>query len=297
LATAQKEAAVSLPQVPFGNHEISRLVVGGNPIRGNSHLSNEYSRWMGDYFTTEHVLESWFDAERQGVTAMQSRGDQIVMDWVDRYRDAGGTMHWIVQSASEWGGGDVPDNIRAIAEHDPIAIYHHGSRTDSLWKSGKIDEIEGILKEIRDRGILAGVGSHMPEALAYIEDRGWPVDFYMTCAYNLSRVDRDSALAGGKMGVEIYDDADRDRMLDFIRQTPRQCIYFKILAAGRKCANQEMVRDAFQHAFDHIKPHDVVDVGYFQRDRDEIALNADHVRAATGWGETVEPHAAATVAG
>jgi hypothetical protein len=275
---------MTLPQVPFGDHQISRMVVGGNPIRGNSHLSQEYSRQMGEYFTTETVLESWFEAEKQGVTAMQSRGDQIVMDWVDAYREAGGTLQWIVQTASEWNNGDVPDNIRAIAEHDPIAIYHHGSRTDSLWKNGQIDELKDIVQRIQDRGILAGIGSHMPEVIEYVDEQDWGVDFYMTCAYNLSRQNHVSALAGGKAGLEIYDDADRDRMLGVIQKTATQCIYFKIFAAGRKCANQAMIREVIQHSFDNIKPHDVIDVGYFQRDRNEIGLNANHVRAVLGDG-------------
>lgn len=270
---------MTIPQVPFGKHHISRLVVGGNQIRGNSHFSEELNRQMAEYYTTENVLAAWFEAEKQGINAMQSRGDAIIMDWVDRYRDAGGTMHWIVQTASEWKGGDVPDNIRTIAEHSPIAIYHHGSRTDSLWKEGRIDVIQDHVKQIQDLGFFAGVGSHMPEVFEHIEECGWNVDFYMAAAYNLSRVDRESVLAGGKMGVEIYDDADRDRMLGVIRQTRKPCIYFKILAAGRNCANQETVREAFRHALTHIKPIDVVDVGFFQRDRNEIALNAEHVRA------------------
>lgn len=234
---------------------------------------------MKDFYTTERVMEAWFEAERNGINTMQSRGDQIVMDWVDRYRDMGGTMHWVVQTASEWKDGDVPDNIRAIAEHDPIAIYHHGSRTDNLWKQGRIDEIGDHVKQIKDRGLLAGVGSHMPEVFEYIEEKDWDADFYMTSVYNLSRVDRDSALAGGTMGVEIYDEDDRRRMLEVIAKTKRQCIVFKILAAGRRTENQEMVREVFRDTFERIKPHDVVDVGVFQRDQNEIALNAEHVRA------------------
>jgi hypothetical protein len=75
-----------LPHVPFGPHKISRLVIGGNPLRGNSHLSEERSCEMREYYTTENVLAAWFEAEKAGATAMQSRGDQTVMDWVDRYR-------------------------------------------------------------------------------------------------------------------------------------------------------------------------------------------------------------------
>ena len=278
----------TLPQVPLGPHRISRLVAGGNPLRGNSHLSDELSCQMRDYYTTENVLKAWFEAEKCGVTAMQSRGDHIVMSWVDRYREQGGTMHWIVQTASEWKGGDVPDNIRTIARHGPVAIYHHGSRTDSLWKQGQIDRVHDDLKLIHDLGLVSGLGSHMPEVFEYAEERGWEVDFYMACAYNLSRVQRDSVLSGGKLGSETYDDADRARMMEVVRQTPKQCIFFKILAAGRKCATQETVREAFRWAFERLKPVDVVDVGFFQRDRNEIALDAAHVRAVTGWNGTTQ---------
>lgn len=274
---------MSLPEVSFGKHSISRLIVGGNPLRGNSHFSPERNAEMAEYYATENVLKTWFSSEKAGITAMQSRGDQIVMDWVDRYRERGGKMHWIVQTASEWKDGDVADNIWTVAKHHPVAIYHHGTRTDNLCKQGRIEQFRDHLKQIHDEGLLAGVGSHMPEVFEYIEDKGWEADFYMTCAYNLSREERESFLVDGSAKVEVYDDADRDRMTDFVLSTPKQCILFKILAASRKCASQSDVREAFTYAFKRIKPIDVVDVGVFQRDRDEIALDAEYVRQATGW--------------
>jgi hypothetical protein len=238
---------------------------------------------MKEFYTTENVLATWFASEEAGVTAMQSRGDQIVMDWVDLYRERGGTMGWIVQTASEWKGGDVLDNIRAIAAHSPIAIYHHGTRTDKLWREGRVDEVHDHVKQIHDSGVLAGVASHMPEVFDYIEDHDWETDFYMTCAYNLSREERESYLVNGSSGKEVYDDADRDRMTDFVLSTPKQCILFKILAASRKCGSQAAVREAFSYAFRRIKPTDLVDVGVFQRDSNEIALDAQYVREVTGW--------------
>ena len=274
---------MTLPQVPFGNHMISRLVVGGNPLRGNSHFTDELNADMWDYYQSgDKVLETWFEAERNGVTAMQSRGDDIVMDWIRRYREQGGTMHWIVQTASEWKGGDIADNIRTVAKLNPIGIYHHGSYTDKLWKAGEVDRIKDWLKLIKDLGMLAGLGTHMPEVLEYADENQWDVDFYMACAYNLSKQERDSYIVTGKQSKETYDDEDRDRMAAFVQQTDKQVMFFKILAANRKCDNQETVREAFQWAFDHIKPNDVVDVGVFQRHMNQVALNAEHVRAVTG---------------
>jgi len=48
---------------------------------------------------------------------------------------------------------------------------------------------------------------------------------------------------------------------------------FKILAAGRRCVSQEMVRDAFQFAFRHIKPGDGVIVGMYPRRFDQVRAN------------------------
>ena len=277
---------MQLPLVRFGEHELSRLVIGGNPFRGNSHKSDALNAEMWDYHQSgDRVIEAWFEGERNGLTAMQARSDRYVMDWVRRYREAGGTLQWIAQTASEWNGGDVPGNIRIVAGYDPIAIYHHGSLTDAFWKAGEVDKIKDWLKLIRDLGILAGLGTHMPEVLEYAEEEQWEVDFYMACAYNLSRQDRESYIVTGKQSEEQYYDEDRETMAAVIRKTDKPCLFFKILAATRKCGTQETVREAFQWAFDHIKPNDVVNVGVFQKHHNQIALNAEHVRAETGFDQ------------
>ncbi|MDH7571549.1 MAG: hypothetical protein QHJ73_18385, partial [Armatimonadota bacterium] len=127
-------------------------------------------------------------------------------------------------------------------------------------------------------------GSHIPEVFQYADEKGWDVDFYMTCFYNLSRGPRESALVGAAPGMveERYLDEDRERMCALIQQTRKQCLAFKILAAGRKCATQEMVREAFRFAFAQIKPTDAVVVGMFPKYIDQIALNVEHARHAMG---------------
>ena len=65
-----------------------------------------------------------------------------------------------------------------------------------------------------------------------------------------------------------------------IRQTPRMCLAFKILAASRRCNSQDEVARAFRFAFNNIKPKDAVVVGMFPKHCDQIALNIAHTRAA-----------------
>jgi hypothetical protein len=59
-----------------------------------------------------------------------------------------------------------------------------------------------------------------------------------------------------------------------VRRIERPCIAYKIMGAGRIDA-----RMAFEYAFDHIKPGDVVNVGMHRGDRDDmVEANAALVR-------------------
>ena len=95
-----------LPTIALGNYSVSRLIIGHNPFKGNSHFSEVMDCDMREYFTQELMIGTLFECERQGFTAMQSRGDREIMAMVDEYRRRGGRLHWICQTATEWG--DVP---------------------------------------------------------------------------------------------------------------------------------------------------------------------------------------------
>jgi hypothetical protein len=211
---------------------------------------------------------------------MQTRGDRHIMRMLHEYRNEGGTLHWIAQTASEMR--DLEANVRGIAAAGAIAIYHHGTRTDALWREGGIDQVKDLLAVMRDCGVAVGVGTHLPEVIEYSEEQGWDVDFYMGCCYTLGIPRPKNGNLGQFLPGEVYDDADRERMLATLRACPKTCLAFKIMAASRKCETPESVREAFQHAFDHLKPQDAVVVGMFQRDCNQVAMNAGFVREILG---------------
>jgi hypothetical protein len=269
-----------LPTVPFGPYAISRLIVGGNPFCANSHVSRELSAEMGEYYTDERVVETLLQCEAAGINTCQVRGDYRVLNWIETLRRRGSRMQVIYQTASEMH--DVFQNIRVLAATDPIGIYHHGTRTDQLWLEGRIEEARDYLKCMRDCGVRVGLGTHLPEVVEYAEEHDWDLDFYMSCFYTISHKPRESALVSGVQGVEaeVYLGQDRARMCAAIARTEKQCLAFKILAAGRNCGTQDDVRAAFDFAFTQIKPTDAVVVGMFTRDLDQVALNAAYARGA-----------------
>lgn len=266
-----------LPTVKLGEVDVTRLIIGGNQISGFSHRSREKDLEMMRYYTTENVLKLWDAAWRNGINTIQTRGDRHTSRIYLEHRQRGGSLQWIAQTASEWR--DLAANAAYLARFEPIAIYNHGTYTDHLWHHGKIDEVADIVKAIKDQGLPAGVGSHMPEVIDYAENAGWQADFYMTCFYNLSRTEkRFVATDSDPYSQEEYRDGDPDLMTAVMRQIDKPCLGYKILAAGRKAETPENIRAAFQYAFDSIKPSDAVVVGIFPKEGDQIAQNAAIVK-------------------
>ena len=265
-------APLGVPKVSFGDHRISRLIVGGNPISGNSHLSSKVSSEMVDYFTAANVMKLLDDCQAAGITTWQSRGDKHVRRLLHEHRLAGGRVHWIAQTASEFA--DIPRNIRQIAAAGAIGIYHHGSQTDRFWKAGKIDQAREMLKVMRDAGVRVGLGTHIPEVVDYVESKDWDVDFYMTCLYNLSRrAEETRRLAGDSHTGELFWNPDREEMLKRVRQTARQCLIFKVYGAGRECASRGRMGNALRQVAASAKPSDCIVIGMFPKHSEQVREN------------------------
>jgi len=243
----------ALPQVKLGPHSVSRLIVGGNPVSGNSHVSSQLSREMMDYFSAANVKKLLQECEQAGINTWQSRGDRHIIRLLREYRLEGGRIQWIAQTASELA--DQPRHVRDLASQKPIGIYHHGSRTDQLWQAGQIEQARDLLKVMRDVGVQVGLGTHIPEVIDYVESKAWDVDFYMTCVYNVSRSPEEARQLTGRApgqpprGAGAADEAaartedyrfwdpDREKMLERVRKTSKPCLIFKVYAASRKCGS------------------------------------------------------------
>ncbi len=273
----------SLPKVRLGRSDtqVTRLISGGNPLCGNSHFSDEMSAQMSEYFAPEQVVAYFHRLQALGINTVQARGDyHRILHWMELFRREGGQLHWIAQTASEMSC--AYRNIRVLAAAGAVGIYHHGTQTDRFWLEGRIEDVHDYLKCIRDTGVQVGLGTHTPEVIEHAEEKGWDIDFYMACFYNLNRKPRESALVSGRAApaAEEFLPEDPPRMCRVIRQTETMCLAFKILGASRLCSTQQDVEAAFQFAFSNIKPQDAVVVGMFPKYEDQIALNIQYARKA-----------------
>ncbi len=64
IEAGQEEAAAAeaLPAIQLGEHRISRLVAGWNPIGGRSHTTLNMARFMREYFTVERCFKFAFES-------------------------------------------------------------------------------------------------------------------------------------------------------------------------------------------------------------------------------------------
>ncbi len=262
---------IQVPTMRFGTAEISRLIVGCNPFYGFSHFNGTLDQVMREYYTAERVCDVLHQCRRFGINAYNYVDLGRAGQDLDRFAAEGGSMHLIVQG--------IGDPAPFYAARKPLAMYHHGGRTDRAWMDGRISAVRDWCRQVRDLGCLVGVGSHKPEVLVRVEDQGWDVDFYAGCVYNITRTEAEwrKALGGElvEMPSEIYLRSDPARMFAFMRQTTKPCFAFKILAAGRIGARG--ADEAFRTAYASIKPTDGVFVGVFPRVSDEVRENAERV--------------------
>jgi hypothetical protein len=276
--SAAAGSAPGVPLVPFGPHRISRLIVGGNPVSGNSHVSPALDVEMRDYFTAARVQSLLSGCERAGINTWQSRGDRYILRMLNEHRLAGGRLQWIAQTASELA--DIPGNIRAIADAGAMGIYHHGTATDRFWKAGKIEQARDRLKVMRDAGVRVGLGTHIPEVIDYAEEKDWDVDFYMTSVYNLGRTREEcERLNGGPVQGEYFRHEDRIPMLERVKRTARTCLIFKIYGASRNCETMARKREALDLVFRYAKPHDAIVVGMFPKQSDQVRENCELLKS------------------
>ena len=132
---------VQVPKMRFGNAEISRLIVGCNPFYGFSHFNNTLSQVMREYYTAERVCDVLHQCGRFGINAYNYVDLGRAGQDLDRFVAEGGQMQLVVQG--------IGDPVAFYHARKPLAMYHHGGRTDRAWMDGKIATVRDWCKQVR----------------------------------------------------------------------------------------------------------------------------------------------------
>ncbi|MGE5571055.1 MAG: twin-arginine translocation signal domain-containing protein [Rhodospirillales bacterium] len=262
------DSEIKVPKVKFGKYELSRFMIGSNPFNGTAHFNRTLDGVMREWYRSGKVVEVMRRCEGFGINCYNYvHAPRLYAAW-EHYAAEGGKMHIVAQAYQD----DPTEMVKALK---PAGVWVIGERVDTAWRRNQLNTIRDYCKKLRDLGVeMVGVGSHIPEVLALVEEQGWDVDFYAGCVYNRRRTQEElQRLMSGELPEqiqEVYLQGDPPRMYRVFRQTKKPCVAFKILAAGRV----SNVEAAFKLAFESIKPIDLVCVGLFPYLKDEVKENA-----------------------
>ena len=150
-----------MKKVNFFGHEISKLIVGDNPMTGHSYIEDKTpSSEMLDYYTAENIKATLKHMEELGVNGMLPLADPYIVRLLKEHQSAGGQIQYIWQPYMPL---DQQVSMREMSKLNTIGIYHQGTTTDFNFEKGNIDVIKENIKVWRDMGIPVGLGTHRPE--------------------------------------------------------------------------------------------------------------------------------------
>ncbi len=235
----------TLPLGKIGNHEISRLVIGGNLIGGWAHARDLLyaSSLFRAYNTENKIFETLILAEKAGINCINIGFPTNAT--IQKYKKiTGSKIKVISQVGPEMKNEDYFVNIHKAIDYGVDIIQIQGNHCDWLVRDNKIDVIEKMLGEIRRQGFTAGLASHSVESLIACEEQGIIPDYYMKTMHHDQywsahpREQRFPFEVDGKLHLDHNRFHDNcfclfpEKTVEFVERAKVPVMGFKVLAAG-----------------------------------------------------------------
>jgi len=213
------------PRTMVGGVSLSRLIIGSNWFQGYSHTSDPKNRFIKDYQTRENVANILTVFIESGIDTIMGMPEPILRDAIQDAQDRTGqeaklilTPHFNILP----GGPPEKEPERVFDEckaRGATFCMPHQYVTDALvdQMQNKIRDMDKYSRMIREREMIPGLSTHMPETVVIADQTDIDVETYIQL-YNA---------AGFLMHVEI------DWVMRIIRNAKKPVMTIKPLAAGR----------------------------------------------------------------
>lgn len=214
------------PRTMVGGVSMPRLIVGTNWFLGYSHTSMAKDKFIKDFQSRERITEILKVFLDHGVDAvMGPTSDKLEEAVQEAEQQAGRAMIRIVTPhfSIQPGGPEemAPARVfdRCKEELNATFCLPHQCITDALLDRmhKTIRDLDTYTQMIRERDMIPGLSTHMPEAVVYADNIGADVETYIQL-YNA---------AGFLLQVEA------DWVMRIIQNAQKPVMTIKPLAAGR----------------------------------------------------------------
>jgi len=256
---------MAFPRTEVEGVSLPRMLAGINWFMGFSHQTSARDSFLKDFQTRQRIADILTVFAEAGIDAVYG----VVDEWAklrDAIRDAedrtGRKITTICVPTLQTGGTqeDADANARILDSHAATGATFclpHQATTDALVDRTNrcFRGLDEITKMIRDRGMIPGLSTHMPESIVYADETDLDVATYIQI-YNA---------AGFLMQIEV------DWIWRSIHNAKRPVMVIKPMAAGRL---HPLVGLAFVWAT--IRPQDMVVVGTMTPDEAKELIELSH---------------------
>ena len=213
------------PRTMVGGISLPRLLVGTNWFLGWSHTSLAKDNFIKEYQTRERIVAMLNVFLEYGIDAVMAPLSPHLDNSIREVEQKTGHRITRIYTPEFNLNPDTTPANQAEAVFDQCAALGatfcmpHQSVTDALVdrRAGVISDLDQYTRMIRERGMLPGLSTHMPETIIYADKMGADVETYIQL-YNS---------AGFLMQVEA------DWVMKVIREAKKPVMTIKPLAAGR----------------------------------------------------------------
>jgi hypothetical protein len=252
------------PRTTVGGVSVSRMIIGTNWFLGWSHASAAKDQFIRTYHNRQSiadVLEVFF---RRGIDTVMGPLHPLLREALDETEQRAGRAGILITTPHfnilPNGPADLePERVfDACRQGGATICMPHQCMTDALLDKmhEKIRDIDRYTRLIRERGMVPGLSTHMPETVIYADKTGVDVATYIQI-YNA---------IGFLMQVEV------DWVMRIIKNAQKPVMTIKPMAAGRLLPPVGL---AF--VWNTIRDQDMVTVGTTTPDeaREVIELSLD----------------------
>jgi hypothetical protein len=167
-----------LPKGKLGKHEISRLILGCNPMGGWSHSRDlPYVGQLSKHWHTETKMkETWAISEQAGINLVNVVEFQYKA--FNEFKKETGSKMLNNCQCSIGPPNDRLAPVKKAVDDGADLIYIQGENVDGLAKTNAIDVLLKTVDFIRNQGLVAGVGAHSIKSIEASINVGVKPDFY-----------------------------------------------------------------------------------------------------------------------
>jgi hypothetical protein len=252
------------PRTMVGGVSLSRLIIGSNWFLGYSHTSAAKDQFIKTYHNRQSIADIMEVFFRQGIDTVMGPLHPLLREAMQEAEQRTGRRGILITTPHfnilPNGPADMePERVfDACQQGGATFCMPHKCMTDALIDKmyQKIRDIDRYTKMIRERGMIPGLSTHMPEAVPYADSTGADVETYIQI-YNA---------LGFLMQIEA------DWVMRIIKNAQKPVMTIKPLAAGRLLPPVGLT-----FVWNTIRDQDMVTIGVTTPDeaREVIELSLD----------------------